>query len=274
MQHWTPDLEAALRAGAALGSTQDWKDHVERQLSDQPCVFHRNAEITALYGALYLRHPDLFKWAGMAAHASHHVRVALWPLRLGANTSGYVDLPKAVGRWQALRMSDIDRLRQTNNEIFRDVFWAHLVYDGSAAGLERLEQLLAGEPGGAQLLAAFRLLESGRSMLAAGDERAEAAIWEANRKLLRHEQEAVVQPNFDRLSCAFARAFSFGATLGFRADGPLRSIGFFTSFYGHAVLRRPVGLLRTRRWPMVTHLEDRWDWIERSILPRFRRYEA
>lgn len=274
MENWIPDLEAAIGAAASLDSVEAWKGHVEDQLSAQPCVFHRNAEITALYGALYLRHPGLFKWAGMAAHASHHVRVALWPLRLSANKSGFVDLPKALGRWQSLRISDVDQLRQTNNSIFKDVYWAHLVYDGSAEGLERLEKLAKDDPEAERLMEPFRLLEEGRLSAQAGTAGGEEMIWEANRLLLRHEQEDVVQPNFDQLSCAFARAFSFGATLGFQADGPLRSLGFFTSFYGHSLTGRLTTFLREFRLPMITKLDDRWDWIERSILPRFRRYEG
>ena len=67
-------------------------------LSRQPCVFHRNGQISALYAALYLRQPQLFKWSGLAAIASRHIRLALWPLRLGADPSDAIDLPKALGR--------------------------------------------------------------------------------------------------------------------------------------------------------------------------------
>ena len=45
---------------------------------------------------------------------------------------------------------------------------------------------------------------------------AEDLIWEGNVQLLEHEQRALVQPNFDRLSGAFARLFSMGSTTELR----------------------------------------------------------
>ncbi len=42
---------------------------------------------------------------------------------------------------------------------------------------------------------------------------------QGNVQLLEHEQRALVQPNFDRLSCAFARLFSIGSALSFEVRG-------------------------------------------------------
>lgn len=251
----------------------DWRARAEGLLSDQPCVAHRNGEISALYAALYLRRPGLFKWAGMAAFASHHVRLALWPLAANADADGAVDLPRALGKWQSLHMDDVDVLRRTNNGIFRDVFWAHLAYDGSAEGIDRLRRAIDGDPESAALLRPFEQLERGRLALDAGDPGAEEIIWAANIEILEHEQRELVQPHFDQLSCAFARAFSVGATLGFRVDGLLRSLGLFTTFYGHALTRRAGHFVRAMRLPDVTRLDDRWAWIEAAVAPRFRRYE-
>ena len=50
-----------------------------RPLTDQSCAFHRNLEISSRYAWIYKFLPDYFKWAGMAAFASHHVRIALFP---------------------------------------------------------------------------------------------------------------------------------------------------------------------------------------------------
>ena len=47
-------------------------------LTDQSCVFHRNLEISSRYAWIYKLLPACFKWAGMAAFASHHVRLALF----------------------------------------------------------------------------------------------------------------------------------------------------------------------------------------------------
>lgn len=270
---WTADLDAAVREAPRGGSVEDWKAHTEALLTRQPCVYRRNTQISALYAALYLRRPALFKWAGMAAFASHHIRLALWPLRLNADRSGEVDLPRAIGRWQALRVPDVDRIRRTNNGIFDDIFWAHIAYDGSADGLAELHRAIAGDDHYAAVGEAFERIERGRQQRDAGDPRGADAIWEANVALLEHEQRAVVQPNFDRLSCSFARVFSFGASAGFEVNGLRQAVAAFTSFYGHAAR----GRLRGRRWeyevPLLTSFGDRWDWIEGAIVPRFRRFE-
>lgn len=273
MAPWTPDLDDARQRAPRAGSIDDWKAHAESLLTRQPCVFHRNRQISALYAALYLRRPALFKWSGLAAIASRHVRVALWPLRLGADPNEEIDLPAALGRWQALRLVDADRIRQTNNGIFEDIFWAHLVYDGTEDGLSELLRLVEGTPY-AGMGAAFARLDEGRALLA--DRRAEGhdLVWDANRALLEHEQRMLVQPNFDRLSCAYARAFSFGATAGFEATGLVRVTSLLTSFYVHALPRRLRSRATGRGLPLLTSFDDRWDWIDGAIVPRFRRHEG
>src|SRR6185369_6967099 len=80
-----------------------------------------------------------------------------------------------------------------------------------------LRALLQAERRYAPVLAGFEAIDQGRRVLA--DPAASAAarqaacdlIWQGNVELLRHEQRAVVQPNFDRLSCAFARLISIGS---------------------------------------------------------------
>lgn len=267
---WTPVLDLPAPGEDGLHSVEAWKERVESLLTDQPCVFRRNQQITALYAAAYLRHPQLFKWAGMAASASHHVRIALWPLRLGADADGRVDLPRMLGRWSHLHLDDIDRVRRTNNAIFDDVFWIHLAYDGDPARLERLRPLLEGDARYAELLAAFDRIEAGRCVVGGGDDE----VWRGNLEILEHEQRALVQPRFNELSGAFARAFSAGATLGFRARGLRRAASVFTSFFGHSLTRRTGVFVRERRLPQLTRFEDRWHWVERSIVPRYRRFEA
>ena len=42
---------------------------------------------------------------GLAAFASHHVRLALVPLWLDTDATGYVDLPRSLGRWNLRRWS-------------------------------------------------------------------------------------------------------------------------------------------------------------------------
>ena len=72
-----------------------WKALAQGLLSQQPCVFHRNLEISSRYAEAYGRLPSCLKWAGMAAFASHHVRLALLPFRLDAE--GMLRVPTGPG---------------------------------------------------------------------------------------------------------------------------------------------------------------------------------
>src|ERR687896_191891 len=181
-----PD-ELVLRNGAP-GTIAGWKALTDGLLTNQSCVFHRNLEISSRYAWIYKFLPACFKWAGMAAFASHHVRLALFPFRLDTDRTGYVDLPRSLGRGKALLLEDVNTIRATNNAIFNDIFWVHLAY-GTADDL----------------------------------------IWQGNVQLLEHEQRALVQPNFDRLSCPFARLFSLGSALSFEVRGVRKEVSYFTS---------------------------------------------
>ena len=75
-----------------------WKALTDGLLTSQCCAFHRNVEISSRYAWIYGLLPACLKWAGMAAIASHHVRLGLFPLRLDADRTGYVDIPRSLGR--------------------------------------------------------------------------------------------------------------------------------------------------------------------------------
>ena len=100
--------------------------------------------------------PACLKWAGMAAIASHHVRLALFPLRLDADRTGYVDIPHSLGRRRLLLMQDVNTIRATNNAIFNDIFWVHLAYVTADDGIERLRTLLRAERHYAPVLVRLR----------------------------------------------------------------------------------------------------------------------
>jgi hypothetical protein len=90
-----------------------WKALGDGLLTDQSCAFHRNLEISSRYAWIYKLPPACLKWAGMAAFASHHVRFALFPLRLDTDRSGYVDIPHSLGRQKALLIADVNTIRET-----------------------------------------------------------------------------------------------------------------------------------------------------------------
>jgi len=257
-----------------------WQALADGLLTAQPCAFHRNVEISSRYGWLYKFLPAYFKWAGMAAFASHHVRLALFPFRLDTDRTGYVDIPRSLSRQRALLLSDVNTIRETNNAIFDDIFWAHLAYGTAEDGIECLRALIGAEPHYARALSGFEAIDRGRRVLedrtasAESRRRAEALIWLGNVQLLEHEQRALVQPNLDRLSCAFARLFSIGSALSFEVRGVRQEASYFTSFYLYALTRGVPQALHAQAWPRITRYDDRWGWIATSIVPRFRRFDA
>jgi len=218
-------------------SIAGWRALADGLLTDQPCVFHRNLEISARYAWLYKALPACFKWAGMAAFASYHVRLALYPFRLDTDRTGYADIPLSLRHRRVLLIEDVDTIRATNNGIFDDIFWVHLAYVFADDGIERLRALLGAECHYAPVLAGFEAIDRGRRVLAdravsaRARRTAEDLIWQGNVQLLEHEQRALVQPHFDRLSCAYARLLSLGSTLSFEARGVRQEAAYFSAFY-------------------------------------------
>jgi hypothetical protein len=215
----------------------------------------------------------------MAAIASHHVRLALFPLRLDTDRNGYVDLQHSLSH-RKLLMEDVHTIRTTINAIYNDIFWVHFAYITTEDGIERLRTLLRAQRHYAPILAGFEAIDQGRRVLedgtasAAARRAADDLVWQGNLQLLAHEQRAVVQPNFDRLSCAFARLISIGAATSFEARGLRQEFAYFTSFYLYSLTRGIPHVLRARAWPRITRFDDRWYWLESSVVPRFRRFDA
>jgi hypothetical protein len=257
-----------------------WKAVADGPLSNPCCAFHRNVEISSHYAWIYRLKPDCFKWAAMAAIASHHVRLALFPLRLDTDRSGYVDISRSLRRHTLLLTEDVNTIRETNNAIFDDIFWVHLAYVTAENGIEHLRALLQADSHYAPILAGFEAIDQGRRVLedgltaAAARQTAADLIWQGNVQLLEHEQRALVQPNFDRLSCAFARLISIGSATSFEASGTRQAATYFTSFYTYSLTRRLPQTIRTRAWPRITRFDDRWNWLVESVVPRFRSFDT
>ena len=272
------DLEDTLPNGPP-DTVAGWRAAADALLSPPCCTFHRNMEISSRYAWLHAQQPTCFKWAGMAAIASHHARLVLFPLRLDADGSGYVDLPRSLSR-RRLLTEDANRMREVNNAIYHDIFWVHLAYLASADGAKDLRRLLQPHREHAGLLSGFETIDRGRVVLAdegATEEarrEADNLIWAGNVALLEHEQRTVVQPLFDRLSGTFARLVSMGSTTTFDVRGVRREIRYFTSFSAFSLTRGLESALRTRTVPTITRFDDRWRWLENSVVPRFRRLDA
>src|ERR1700755_2598082 len=147
---------------------------------------------------MYKLQPACFKWAAMAAIASHHVRLALFPLRLDADRTGYVDIPHSLRRPKLLLTQDVNTIRATNNAILHALFWVHFAYVTADDGIGRLRALLQAERHYAPVLAGFEAIDQGRRVLenqmasSEARHRADDLIWEGNVELLAHEQRALV----------------------------------------------------------------------------------
>jgi hypothetical protein len=66
--------------------------------------------VSSRYAWIYTLLPDCFKWAGMAAFASHQVRLALLPFRLDRDRTGYVDISIVTSIVPRFRRFDGDAL--------------------------------------------------------------------------------------------------------------------------------------------------------------------
>jgi hypothetical protein len=275
-----PELHDVVPAGSVPESIEGWKSLSDGFLSNRCCAFHRNAAISSRYAWMYRLEPVSFKWAAMAAIASHHVRLALYPLRFHTDRTGYVQIPHDPRHRRRMLAADVDTIRSTNNAIFEDIFWVHLAYVTADDGIERLRTLLRADHHYAPVLAGFEAIDQGRRALrnptTSGDARRAATdqIWGGNLQLLEHEQRAVVQPNFDRLSCTFARLISIGSVTTFEVRGVRKEATYFTSFYLYSLTKGIPYTLRARAFPRVTRFEDRWRWLATSVMPRFRKFDA
>ena len=267
LKEWISGFDAARLSLHAMENGDECRRHIVCRLADETLLLERNAQISASYAALYLRHETLFKWCGMAAFASQHIRKLL---RLRASSETDQNSARALAG--LISLQEVETIRIINNAIHDDIFWAHLVYDGCEEGLARLRAMTLGttyEP----LAAGFALIEEGRQLLDQSPERGAELIWKGNIALLRHEQEAVVQPFLSRLSCMFARVFSLGSSLNYEPRGVIDCMRYCSSFYVYMLMRGSSVLLRSRTLPRLDILDQRWRWIERVLVPKFRRLE-
>jgi hypothetical protein len=247
-----------------LRTKDEWLLSVEMALPPKERYTERNLAISARYAHWYLDHPEIFKWAGMAAFASRAAGTAivlaemmLAPERLGSWNPMVALHRLAAGQFM---LSDLEEIRTGNNNIFRDIAWAHAAYvegglpevDGCACGPDR-ELLLDG----------FSMIDRGLLLSGqhADDEEAERLVWAGNIALLRHEQLTVLQPVCDKLSPGGRILASFGSELDFTGEIPAdpRCIASFSSYHGY--LETLSGL------KSVADSTHRWQWIEGCVVP-------
>lgn len=241
--------------------TNPWKKYLCQALPDETQAVDRNAAITRQYACWYLQQPLLFKWAGMAAFASHRVGFFL------------MDMEN--------QNPDVELMRQTNNQVFADVGWAHLAY--MKEGLSAVEAGIAGQPNYDLMLKGFRLIDEGRvALMEAGiapdgtnkpaktmPQEAYNLIWQGNLLLLKQEQSVTVQRSFTEFSYSFKQSLdslAWATTLDFDANNLYTDSQTRASFEEYQRVSR-VAL-------DFTKFEDRWAWTVSEALPKWQAVEA
>ena len=247
-----------------LSTIADWKLHMENILPPVDKVIERNKAISATYASIYDENTPLFKWSGMAAFASYHIGLSLLPFKWV--DFEMIDMQTAIKRKRKGFKNDIQLIRLLNNSIFEDIGWVHIAYD--KVGIEGLEKVLANDKHYQPILTAFRKINQGAELIKdpTQKEKGEQLIWEANTKILWHEQSVVVQPVFDKLGDAFARAMSFCATFDYKISHTKTDWRTHSSFILYMLFNGFSLVRSTGFMPIVTNLTHRWHWIENSLL--------
>jgi hypothetical protein len=284
MLEWSPIIVRAVVPGGGLASAKEaqvnatrerWQATAAAELPDESNVIARNAAITAHYTRWYLQYPSLFRWAGMAAFASHRVGIALLPYRFTPAPEGSIlahgpvsHQPRPLGL-----LIDVNVVRVTNNMVFADIGWVHRAYADPAGGIGAVEDGLADLPSHASLLQGFQLIDRARRACEANpaDPEADLQLWEGARMILQHEQWFTVQGQFDLLDRPFSAFLSIATVLDFDAEEWWIDVHTFSSFYAYTWRHSGLRLLETASFPDIRVKDQRWAWIDNGLLPIWKR---
>jgi len=256
-----------------------WQALAESQLSPETDVIARNAAITGTYAHWYTTMPDVLKWAGMAAFASHRVGLALMPYHLKLMDRAIVGVPDPH-TWEPhihTVLDDLHLMRETNNLVFHNIGWAHMAYLARDGGLQAIEDCVGDDPDSALLLEGFRLLDQGRQLLTDPHSRrreVEDLIRRGNNRLLKQEQHMIVQRQFDKCDSDLRLCLLVATVMDFNAVYISRNFRFSTWFDLFLWTRGLWLLALTRSLPNITNWRQRWFWVEKAVLPLWKRVEA
>ena len=258
---------------------QQWMRRLEESLPPETAVTARNHAITSQYARWYLHSPDLLKWAGAAAFASHRVGLALLPYDLIVEDGNAIAIANTIDNSidELVLLSDLDLVRQTNNLVFADIGWAHLAYLSPDGGIGIIEQASQEGNVAQELLDGFRAIEKGQKLLIDSDadrSTADSYIWQGNSILLRHEQLNTVQKQFDKFQKSFSIFLSIATTMDFDANNLLIDWGTHTSFTKYMWTGGFLTLLLTMSCPDITNFQHRWRWVQKRVFPIWRHVDS
>ena len=253
-----------------------WQERVLSKLPPEDNIRARNAAINASYASWYLRHPDWYRWAGMAAFASYRVGLLLAVFdfsRTDQNDQEISDTPASLlddGRL----IASLEMLRRANNNAFANVGWAHAAYESSDGGIDAIEAGLSDDPTQIHLLTGFRMVEQARQLLRDHPDQAHAAdalFWKAGLTMLQHEQWGVIQDHFAQLDIRLGLSLTLITSLDFDANHLARDTRTYCGFLRHMwTFGIPVQLM-TLSLPDITLLAHRWSWVRWTVFTTWKR---
>ncbi len=270
----TDTTTTSTTATAVGGGVSGFQKQAEDLLPAENLVFERNRAITGTYASLFLQQRKLFKWAGMAAFASHRVGISLMPFAIEEWVEGGARFkPPAEHRGLAHTIDeDLNLLRLTNNRVYESIAWSHLAFNSPDHGSECVMDLCATMPewkllrkGWDRICQASRKLKQGESMSSV-----EPLIWRGNEHLLRFEQEVTVQAGFNRMQRAFSTFLTWAMSMEFDGDHARVERNTFSYFPLYMWTSALHVLVRTRSLPYVGRFDHRWCWVEGALLPMWR----
>jgi hypothetical protein len=219
-----------------------------------------NQRLTAAYARMYLRDPETYKWPGMAAYASWLIGWAERVARKIQQEQEYISLARFFfGTTPGAGIQIAEALRRGNIFLFRRIHWQHLAYD--TRGLKELMRISRTQelPITDAEVDAWRQIDAGRLARAdrpdgATSSAADEFVWGGAERLLRYEQEMVLQPRVYDYDRDVWKEFSRVA---------------FSPIPGDAhefIDLSPDGTL--------SDFDQRWDWVSNSMLPAWRNLDA
>jgi hypothetical protein len=252
---------------------EHWTQLALEALPPESCVLERNLVISAMYAQWYLDHGETYKWAGVAAFASHRVGLALSPYEFIVDNE-VVDVMDEFGRRRGSLLADLNLIRETNNMVYRDMGWTHLAYASVDGGLSAVEKGLSDLPSHYRLVDGFRLIDEGRKLIDRGRIMpGREAIWRGNELLLEHEQYCTVQPQFEKLDRGFDTFLTVATMLDFDADNLRIEWSSNTSFFAFMWTRGMPLLLRTVSPPDIRRVDHRWYWVANRVYPLWKQVD-
>ncbi len=243
MRHY--NSSQSLASPPLAGSRRAWEQRAQRRIAPVnrnrdalAVIFQSNEAITTTYAEMYLRDPQVYTWAGLAALTSATVGRAMYIMR----SLKQAHLGSIVGLFGGEVGEIFRNLSVGNQAVFADIYWQHMAYD--QGGLGEIERIYRAGQLDCCTLRCWQQIDAGRW---ASDH---DLIWAGNRGLLHFEQKQVLQPQvYDRNQALWHEISAWipsplpGHLETFADFAPGGNIGVFT---------------------------ERWRWIESSMLRRWR----